>query len=162
MKRIWAAALACFMLICHAQAKAVDADALLTLTVGGAAYRLGESTVEDIAADGWPYTVEGDGTFAFYSPENESYFYARTLSGAAADPVIYLDMMWADGVPVVYCGIPADGDEPSLWDWLAGNFPAETNEDGALIAAVSLPTGDVLQIATTGQRVRLTLTQADE
>ena len=110
---------------------------LLAVTIDGAVYRLGESTAEDLLANGWACQREAEDVYAFYSPENESYFYVRTAGGAPSDALVEIDLLWADGIPVRYCGFPADtesltGDDISLWDWLTDTFQAETDEEGTL------------------------------
>ena len=90
--------------------------------INGIDYCLGTSTVQDLVMNGWAYTVENDGTYAFYDPEFESYFYVVASAGAADDPIVIIDLMWADGVPAAYCGFVADqeaeGNENALMKWL--------------------------------------------
>ena len=144
-------------------AAAPEKTDLLCVAVEQREYRLGESTVLDFAAAGWPYHVESDGVYGFHSLENESYFYAETLHGAPDDPVTALDFMWADGVDVVYQGFSAllmeSGEqEEGMWDWLVRELGASPNEEGALTAYADLGGGRTLQIETDGTRVRLRLT----
>ena len=166
MKKLIAAALALILLCTVGLAQEsveTEEKLLLTVTVEGIDYRLGISTAGDFAANGWPYAVEEDGTYSFYSAENESYFYVRTLNGDSDDPVMEIDLMWADGVQVVYCGFSADPDSPEarddipLWTWLVELFGAETDEEGLLTARVPLSDGSTLLIETRDVRVRLVL-----
>ncbi|MBR5109500.1 MAG: hypothetical protein IK099_04835 [Clostridia bacterium] len=137
-------------------------DNLLSITVNGREYRLGNSTVDDFIADGWAFQRENDGMYGFFSPENESWFYAKTVNGASDAPIIYLDMWWADGVSVEYQGYGGEGEaltgrQEDLWTWLKTAFDAKQNEDGALAAAAPLSSGNSLQIETNGERVRLAI-----
>lgn len=159
MKKLCAAALLLLLLFL---APAWAREDLLTVSVDGAPCRLGLTTAREIADRGWPCDVEADGVFAFYSEENGSYFYVRTADGTADAPIVYIDLMWADGVPAVYCGYAADGEEASgddisLWKWLEKSYGASPNEEGALVARVPQADGGVLQIETDGSRVRLSL-----
>lgn len=166
MKKPYAVLLVLLLLCCRigaqaqTAAEAPDPERLLTVTVNGADCLLGVHTVEDLAARGWPYEVEADGVFGFRT-ESESYFYVRTAGGAPADPIVSIDLMWADGVPAVYCGFEADqdvsADGVSLWQWLIDTFQAEMNEDGTLVARYPLADGQTLKIETKDTRVRLTL-----
>lgn len=160
MKRFLIALMALLLLLSAAEnafaAKESD-EALLTVTVDGVSYRLGRSTARDFAANGWRYTVESDGTYSFYSPENESYFYVRTQNGAAGDPVTEINLLWADGVQASYNGFPADGDRAdglSLWDWLTASYGAKENDEGTLTAQIALA-GGILTVTTPDTRVYL-------
>ena len=166
MKKFIAAILALILLCAAALAQesgATEEEYLLTVTVEGIDYRLGTSTAGDFAANGWPCDVEEDGTFSFYSAENESYFYVRTLNGDPDDPVMEIDLMWADGVQVSYCGFSAapdvqeNRDDIPLWTWLVELFGAETDAEGLLTARVPLSDGSTLLIETRDVRVRLVL-----
>ncbi len=130
--------------------------------IAGVTYRLGESTVEDFAAQGWPYTVEEDGMFSLLSAENESYLYVRTADGAPSSPIVDRDLFWADGVLVEYCGFDQTGarGEERLGDWLTLTFETEESEEGVLTAQTILPGRATLWIETDGYRVRLSLTTA--
>ena len=138
-----------------------DQEELLTVTVRGVDYRLGQSAPKDFAANGWPYSVEGDGTFALYSAEHESYVYIRTRDGAADSPMTEIDLMWADGVPARYLGCWADDEASGLWELLERHYGGEPDEEGALIAEVGLDNGGVLRIETKDTRVRLLYTETD-
>ncbi len=138
-------------------------DNLLSITINGADYRIGTSTLIDFVENGWTYEKENDGVFGLYSPENESWIYVKTLNGAPDDPLLSLDMMWADGVPMAYQGFNENGEQTdgqagqSLWDWLVDSFDARENEDGTLVAKVPLSSGNDVQIETRGVRVRLSI-----
>ena len=162
----------CLMLFCAVTAFAQDTaevpmeKQIMMFTINGIDYCLGTSTVQDLVMNGWAYTVENDGTYAFYDSEFESYFYVVTSAGAADDPIVIIDLMWADGVPAAYCGFVADqeteGNENALMKWLTENFEAETNEEGTLVAQRVLSDGNVLQVETKDTRVRLSLTAAEQ
>ena len=138
-------------------------DHLLCITIDGADYRIGTSTLIDFVENGWTYEKENDGVFGLYSPENESWIYVKTLNGSPDDPLRSLDMMWADGVPMVYQGFSEDDEQTdgqagqSLWDWLVDSLDARENEEGTLIAKVPLSSGNYVQIETKGVRVRLSI-----
>ena len=169
MKRILAALTAFLLLLSAAPwalARETDESTLLSITIRGKTYRMGVSTAADIAADGWTCETEWDGTFSFYNPEMESYFYARTQGNKADGPLVFLNLMWADGVPVSYCGYPLNEDTPaedggpagSFWDFMDETLGAKENEDGTLTARVKLGSGGTLEIATKDVGVELTLT----
>jgi len=138
-------------------------DHLLSITIGGADYRIGTSTLNDFVENGWTYEKENDGVFGLYSPENESWIYVKTLNGAPDTPLLYLDMMWAYGVPMAYQGYNEDDERmdgqagQSLWDWLVDSFDAREDEDGTLVARVPLSSGNSVQIETKGVGVRLSI-----
>ena len=152
-------ALMLLMTVACAAAETVPDAVLLTVNVQGENYTLGTSTTEDIVAAGWTYTVESDGTYSFFSPENESYFYVSTKDGAFSSAVTAMDLTAADGVPVSYCGYSCQQPEQmdELEHWLENTYGAQTNEEGTLNATVPLRKGDELIIETKGDRVRLTL-----
>lgn len=168
MKRLLAALTAVLLLLSAAPwalARETDENALLSITIRGKTYRMGVSSAADIAADGWTCETERDGTFSFYNPEMESYFYARTRGNGADDPLVFLNLMWADGVPVSYCGYPLNEDTPaedglagSFWDFMDETLGAKEDEDGTLVARVKLKNGGALEIATKDAGVELTLT----
>lgn len=152
------------LLLCAAPAlgQAYDEARLATVNIEGVDYRLGVSTALDLIGHGWSCEVEYDGVLGFYSPENESYFYAKTATGALGSPLVYIDLMWADGVATSYCGYRADGenwDDIPFWTWLTDSLGAEVDEEGALVARVPFADGSVLQIVTRDVRVRLSLTK---
>lgn len=142
-----------------------EIERLLTVTVNGVDYRLGRTTAEEIAADGWRYEIEDDGVIGFCDPDSEGWFYVATMDGGTYAPVICIDLTAADEIPVEYCGFSADAegspDDISLWDWLIDAFDARENEEGILIARVPLPDGTALQIETSDIRVRLSLLPAE-
>ena len=172
MKKICVVLLSCLMLFCAVTAFAQDTaevpmeDQILTVTINDADYRLGISTVQDLVTNGWAYTIENDGTYAFYDPEFESYFYVTTSAGTPDDPIVVIDLMWADGIPAAYCGFAADEEpaenEKTLMEWLTENFEAEMNEEGTLVAQYALSDGRVLQVETKDTRVRLSLTVPEQ
>ena len=172
MKKFCAFLLSCLMLFCTVTTFAQDTtevpmeDQVLMVTINDIEYILGTSTVQDLVTNGWAYTVENDGTYAFYDPEFESYFYVTTSAGAPDDPIAVIDLMWADGVPVAYCGFVADQEpaenEKTLMEWLAENFETEVNEEGTLVARYLLSDGRVLQAETKDTRVRLSLTVPEQ
>ena len=124
-------------------------EELLSFTINGAVYRMGVSTPADLAADGWAYETEWDGTYSFRVPGEETYFYAATDGGKAEDPIILLNLMWAQGLSAGCCGFSADGDDGiRLWDRLIQTFGAEVNEDGTLTARCALRGGRELVIET--------------
>ena len=86
-KLLWLA-----LLLAATSALAQETAPETLLQVGERTYALGVSTVLDFADGGWTYTVEEDGAFAFFSPENESWFYARTAGGAPEEPVVFIDL----------------------------------------------------------------------
>lgn len=171
MKKICIVLLSCLMLFNAVAALAQDTveasteGQVLTVTINGIDYSLGTSTVQDLVLNGWEYTVENDGIYAFYNPEFESYFYVTTSAGASDDPIVVIDLMWADGVSVSYCGFVTDqepdGNEKTLMEWLAENFETEINEEGTLVAQYALSDGRVLQAETKDTRVRLSLTEPE-
>ena len=71
-----------------------------------------------------------------------------------------LDLMWADGLEIVYQGInagaEADETEESMWDFLTENYEAETNDDGTLQAWQEFSDGRRLLIETKDRTIRLT------
>ena len=126
-------------------------DQLLTVAINGVDYRLGVSTVEDLAANGWTYDKEEDGTFSFLIPEEESWFYVTAVDADAASPIVSINLMWASGLSVSYCGFNEDGVSDSgvsFWDWLTDNMGAKENEEGTLQVFYPLSDGRVLLIET--------------
>ena len=145
-----------------ANSAALLEEQLLTFTINGADYQLGVSTPAELAADGWVYETEADGVYSFLVPESESYFYASADGGKNTDPIISLNMMWADGLSASYCGFSVDGKadertDTDLWDWLVDALGAKQNEDGTLVARYRLQNGKELIIETKDTRVCLSL-----
>ncbi len=142
---------------------ASEEAALLTVQIDGFPCRLGSTTVNDLAAHGWAYFSESDGTYSFQHPQAESFFYARTASGRPSDPIVELDMQWADGIPVTYHGFVCEPAEEapsgadSLWNWLQNAYGGTVNEEGSLSASISLSANRQLTVQTADVRVHLTL-----
>lgn len=144
---------------------ALAEEQLLTFAINGRDYRLGVTTPAGLAADGWAYEAEWDGVYSFRVPVYESYFYAATDGGKPDDPIISINMMWADGLSASYCGFSADGNaderaDSTLWDWLMDTLGAEQNADGTLVARYQLRSGNVLVIETKDTQVSLSLIPA--
>ena len=156
-KLLWLA-----LLLAATSALAQETAPETLLQVGERTYALGVSTVLDFADGGWTYTVEGDGAFAFFSPENESWFYARTAGGAPEEPVVFIDLTAADGVPVRYAGYSGVEDAGAFWAWLQDAYQAEENEEGTLTAVIPLADADALRVETKGVRFCLMLEQGTD
>ncbi len=131
----------------------------LSVTVDGIQYTLGSSTADDLAG-GFPFTREKDGTFIFNTPEGGRIL-ARTGNGMPGDPITILDLSWADGICVRYCGFnmddSPDGGNAEFWSWLIDNAGARPNGEGWLEACVPLEDGRSVDVETSGIRVRLSL-----
>ena len=134
---------------------------LLEVRIAGETYELGASKLNDFAAHGWEWEPEDDGTFAFMVPEWESWFYARTRNNDPLEPVTELNLLWADGLDVEYCGFSnaegADQDFSGLWAYLAGEMFAYVDDDGKLCTQLGLDEGKKLSILTDGQGLSLAL-----
>ncbi len=163
MKRLSAVLLGCLLLcsLVSAQAGGPDGSELLNVSVEGVQYVLGSSTAEDFAANGWSYSIENDGTYSFSSPSRGSWFYGRTRNGAPGDPVTALDLTWAEGVKVRYCGFnlddDPDGGNEGFWSWMIDQAGARPNEEGALVTCIPLNDGRMVQVETVGIRVKMAL-----
>lgn len=163
MKKLTAALLGCLLLFSLSAAGAAGNPGdmnFLSVTVEGMPYTLGSSSAEDLAANGFSYAQERDGTFVFRTSEGGRIL-ARTRNGMPGDPMTVLDLSWADGVRIRYCGFSMDdspdGGNEEFWSWLIDTVGARPNGDGCLEACISLRNDLAVDVVTTGIRVRLSL-----
>ena len=124
----------------------------LTVRIGQKEYRLGESTAQDLIADGWRWEQEDDGVFGFSDPEENGWFYVRTEGDVPEGVMLSVNLLWADGVPCAYGGA-----EEALRDWLEKTLGGAADEDGLMTAYAFLSDGRAVRIAAKDVRPVLTL-----
>lgn len=93
-------------IVCAPAQALTEAD-LRTVVLENHAYVLGESTLAHFVQDGWSsYTIEADGTVRL--PYQNGCLYLQLLDSSAnplSQPVVAMDLQWADGLSYAYCGI---------------------------------------------------------
>lgn len=132
-----------------------------SILIGEIYYTLGESTIRDFELNGWTWTQEADGRFAFRVTEDGNYFYARTDNGLPDGKLIMVDMMYAYEIGYEYLGIGFDtaynpDANTDIWTLLEETYGGEYTDDGVLQARTAVSGGTLLMEVSEGA-LRLTL-----
>ena len=133
-----------------------------SIMIDGHYYILGESTIRDFEANGWEWTQDADGKFAFQVTEEGNYFYARTADSTPDGKLVMVDMFYAYEIPYEYLGFGFDlafdpDNEMDIVTYLEEYFNSDYTDEGVLYANTEVPDGTLL-IEVGELALRLTLT----
>ena len=139
-------------IVCAPAQALTEAD-LRTVVLENHAYVLGESTLAHFVQDGRSsYTIEADGTVRL--PYQNGCLYLQLLDSSAnplSQPVVAMDLQWADGLSYAYCGISQE----DTWQAVQSLFTAYETEEGDLIAEAKLDANRAVYVETRGTRLSL-------
>ena len=132
-----------------------------SILIGNIYYTLGESTVRDFERNGWSWTQDADGKFAFRVNEEENYFYVRTNDNTPDGTLVMVDMFYAYDISYEYLGYGFDlaynpDMETDINGWLETTYGGDYDDEGILRARTEVKGGTLL-IEWSEGALRLTL-----
>ncbi len=132
-----------------------------SIMIDGRYYILGESTIRDFEANGWKWTQDADGKFAFQVTEEGNYFYARTDNNTPDGKLVMVDMFYAYEIAYDYLGFGFDlafdpDNKLDIITYLEEYYDSDYTDEGVLYAYTEVPDGTLL-IEVGEYALRLTL-----
>ena len=131
-----------------------------SLLIGDHYYTLGDNTVRDLENNGWAWTQDVDGKFAFRVTEDGNYFYARTDNRQPDGKLVMLDMFHAYDISYEYLGFGFDlafnPEDQDFLEYMMEIYGGDFNDEGIYQARTEV-NGGTLLIEWSEGVLRLTL-----